>query len=874
MLFDAGENQAKLILLLSYNSFFQYYNLEPFSAEVGFLMQRMQPQAGDRELEPERVAAQGAAPDAQRYFADGQKLMAAGTVTQGIDCLRKAAELDDSNRAIRAAFLNALLEQARTRLKKDWRESKLLVQEALKLDGSNPLARSLLAQIQNRERQALVEACACEARELQAVGNFQGALAKVRHALAQHPRESRLSQLESALISKLGGRARAQVQETPAVKAQAPQADSTIRIDPPPGAGVAEIKSGFAAAAAAAPARSVVPARSAASIPAPVISKPPVPLPSASAKPSVKPAKATLPNWSRVQWAIVAGVVLLLFAAFATYKLIKDRHSVAVVAKTELRANVAEVKFLLDGKPVEPPVVLSPGQEHVLEAIHEGYESSVQNVTPSAGQATAPIQFMLRPLPPRLQVWSDLQGVKVSVGKQPAVTLESSHLDVKQMSSGTQMVKVFDGAKQIFSVALQVEPGKRVNIAGPVETDRYSVAIASILGAHARVFTTRDLKGSISGEPQQTIPAGGIELEIKPGSVFQLSNEETIKLEPGNQPSVILSISTTSGETDVHATPQTANLLLSAIPRDAEIHVDGESRGPAAPNGIVQLPLSAAAHKIYLSRPHFEDSQTITVNLLPGRTEKVSGERFVQVQQGALVFKVSPSSANVTFQLADAQQSSPVRRAGSSDTVWVKPGKYLIKVEAAGFVAEQDQYEVKSASSVDVTRSLKPLAADTPVPVTVAPSRIDPFEEGKLWSKNGSWWVFKKETYGWLKAKDGTFDVTIQRPKKPFYAVWPQGGKKVEWTIDNRDGDKIVYSIANNTFHRTAYRAGKAISEQTQELKKHPRDYRLTLEVSARHIVVSEAGNGKLDDFERADPGVQLGKIGFKGEIAVTVQRK
>jgi antitoxin (DNA-binding transcriptional repressor) of toxin-antitoxin stability system len=422
---------------------------------------------------------------------------------------------------------------------------------------------------------------------------------------------------------------------------------------------------------------------------------------------------------------------------------------------------------------------------------------------------------------------------------------------------------------------LTVDPGKAIDVAGPVEAKNYSVAVASILGTRARVFTSKHLKGGVSGQPLQTIPPAGTELEIKTPVIFELSNEETITLEPGNQPSMIISITASSDETEARSTGETAYLVLSSIPRDAEIHIDGESRGTAIATGTLRLPLSAATHKIYLSRPHFEDSQAITVNLRPGQTEKISGERFTLEQQGALVFKISPASASAAYQLAAPQQTSPLRRASAGDTVWTRPGRYVVKVEAQGYIAEQDQYEVKSGTSLEVTRSLKPLAVETPAPSVHTASVSGPFEDARQWTRSGNWWIFKKDTYGWLAVRNGIFEVTIQRPKKPFYALmWPQGGKRVEWTIDNRDGERIDYSITGNTFRRAAYRNGKPVSEHTKELTKHSKDYKLTFEVSARHIIVSEALNGKLDDFERPDPGVQLGKIGFKGEIAVTVEHR
>lgn len=834
-------------------------------------MQRTQSQPEDRGLDPEKPATHAAGTEEKQLFAEAQKLLANGWALEGIDCLRRAVELNSNDRVLRGALLNALLDRARMRLNGDWRESQALVREALSMDSSNPAGRSLLAQIQNRERVAMVEACLCEVRELQAAGDLHSALTKVRQALARYPRELHLSQLENTLASRLGSRTQERIPATQRISPPAPQQTQRLNFNPTPA-----VTSATQTGAATAP--QVSPATVLATKPIPQ-SMPKQPLTSSSALASGIAnmlARVKLPSWSLWQWTMLASIPLLLIASLATYKLIKVRRQSAAQLKTELRANIPDVRFFLDGKPVDSPVVLLPGGEHVLQASHEGYESSVQRVTPQAGQVIAPIEFVLNPLPTHLQVWSDLQETKVSVGKEPAATLVNGHLDVRQIAAGTQIVRVFDGGKQIFSIALHVEPGGAVTIAGPLEANNYSVAIASILGTRATIFTTRDLKGNVSGQTVRAIPPEGMEVEIKTALTLHLSNEETINLEPGNQPSVILSIAGKNVETaEVRTSSQVAQLVLSSLPHDAEVHVDGESRGQAMANGTLQLELSPTPHKIYLSRPHFEDSQPITVNLHPGLTERVSADRFIQVQQGSLVFKISPATATASYQLLEPQHTSPAHKAGPGDTVWIKPGRYAIKSEAQGFVTEQAEVEVKPGASLEIQRTLKAVVAvEAPAPSVTAPAKNDPFEDAKLWTKNGSWWIFKKETYGWLKSKDGTFNVVIQRAKKPFYAVWPQGGKRVEWTIDNRDGDRIVYSIINNTFYRTTYRDGKPVAEQSKELKKHPKDYQLAFDVSSRHVVVSEAGNGKLDDVERANPGTPLGKIGFKGEIALTVQQR
>jgi len=823
---------------------------------------------GDRELASlEKLAAQGSEKrlEAQQYFAEGQKLWALGSAPEAIDRLRKAVELDGRDRTMRRTFLGALLERASARLNDDWRESQILVQEALKLDGSNPVGRSLFSQVQDRERQALVDACVLEARELQAAGDLQGALEKVRQALVQHPRESRLSQLESTLLNNLDGRYRDRDEKKQPGRVQTPLRNRRLSADPSPGPSASAAGAAAAREMQAAPVDSTVPIRKAPKPPAP-------PRPSLSERITAVLGRIKLPEVSPRLWVIIAAVLLLLVVAVVTFKVIKGRRKPPVLAQTELQANVSDVTFILDGQPVQPPVTLTPGQEHVLVASREGYQSSIpQHVTPEAGKPAVVLPFMLSPLLPRLQVLSDIQGVKVSVGEQPPAALQNGNLDVPQVAAGPQVVKAFSGSRQIFELPLNVEPGKPVSIAGQVAT-KHSVAVASILGTQAKVFASADLKGNISGQDLVPIPPEGLDVDIKAsGPIFNLSNNQALTLEPTNQPAVIISVAARSGSADgapptiVPKTP--AHLMLLSMPTDSEILIDSELPRPVS--GTLQLQLASGTHKISLRRPHFEDSSVIPIVIKSGQTLSIESNRFQQQQQGTLVFKINPPMATVTYQLDEPQHTSPLGKANAGDTVWLKPGRYHIKIEAQGYAPDEVEFDAKAgAPPTEVKRTLKALAVETPVPATPTPSVGDPVEDAKLWTRSGNWWEFKKDGFGWLKHKQGVFDVTIQRPKKSLF----KSAKKVEWTIDyHDDGNKVICSIEDNTYHRTTYKDGKQASEQTKELSKHPKDYKMTFDVSNHHISVSEAGNGKLDDFERPNSNAPIGKIGFKGEIAVTV---
>ncbi len=137
--------------------------------------------------------------EAGALLREGQKLIAANQFDQGIEILRKAERLDERNPAARAALFGALLQHARDLMSSDWHAAEPLVAEVLEREPSDPVARSLTSLISDYKRQEAVSKFLLEARNLQAAGNLEAALAKVEEGLRAFPNESRLTQLQHTL---------------------------------------------------------------------------------------------------------------------------------------------------------------------------------------------------------------------------------------------------------------------------------------------------------------------------------------------------------------------------------------------------------------------------------------------------------------------------------------------------------------------------------------------------------------------------------------------------------------------------------------------------------------------------------------------------
>ncbi len=160
----------------------------------------------DPELaELEKLAQQGVerTTEASKLLELGQKLCSEKRFEEGIELLRKAQQLDDSNPGIRAAMVTSLVERAQAVLETDWRAADDFVRQALELDPMNALAKSLRTLAQDRKRDERVSESISRARQKQANRDFAGALKEVESALSSYPGDSRLSQLQDTLKREL-----------------------------------------------------------------------------------------------------------------------------------------------------------------------------------------------------------------------------------------------------------------------------------------------------------------------------------------------------------------------------------------------------------------------------------------------------------------------------------------------------------------------------------------------------------------------------------------------------------------------------------------------------------------------------------------------
>ncbi len=157
---------------------------------------------GDAELSGMRtLAAQGLerTKESRRLFEEGQQALAEKDLVRATELLRSSLNLDPRGPGLRDAVVNVLAERGRSLVDQDWREAEPLCQEASELDANHPAVRSLRSAITEAKRQTQVGQCLAECRALVAAGAVRDAVARIRAARAEYPKDLRLEQYEATL---------------------------------------------------------------------------------------------------------------------------------------------------------------------------------------------------------------------------------------------------------------------------------------------------------------------------------------------------------------------------------------------------------------------------------------------------------------------------------------------------------------------------------------------------------------------------------------------------------------------------------------------------------------------------------------------------
>ena len=657
----------------------------------------------DRELSGlERLTRQALerAAEAEEWLQRGQKLCFDRQFGDGLEALRKAGSLDNRNPVIRAALLNALVEQARSVLGQDWRAAEPLIQQALGIDGGHPLAKSLQDLVLDYKRQEIVSECISQAREMQVAGDLQSALAKVEEVLVRYPNEVRLAQLRSTLRN-LGAVPVAQATEAPPSETPLPPVKPAGPVQRVPNAAptetlpIAEDRATVADYTVID--RSIAPAAS-----VPVPEKPPQAagaagdawgrvnhVPGGAGK-ALGRIGAVLQGWaepnkrlSKLQWAlIVAAPTILLLAAIASKSPNpRKRASAPPVVReysVDLQSNVAGATYLVDGKPVGPlPVRLPPG-EHTAEARLAGYKPAPQTFSIAAGMtAPLPVHFQLEPELVRLRLSSGLKSGKVSLDGQPAVDLQEGGFVNDSIAPATEHTLSLVEGSQALAFSFKAEAGGIVTLSSPVKAKDISAVLIANLGFSARIYATDgSLKGGLKGQPAQPIPPEGLALgELTGNAELTLDDGKSprqLPIEMSNAPTLTIWLAS-----DLNL----GTLTVQASVPGAEVTIDQRKPRPLR-SGPNYLGLEPGKHTIRVSKAGYEQG-VLNVELKKGEIHPLPVfELKLAVRTASLVIEGATGGAEV---LIDGASRGATGSNGSFNLADVSPEGHTLTLRKADF---------------------------------------------------------------------------------------------------------------------------------------------------------------------------------------------
>jgi hypothetical protein len=137
------------------------------------------------------------------------------------------------------------------------------------------------------------------------------------------------------------------------------------------------------------------------------------------------------------------------------------------------------------------------------------------------------------------------------------------------------------------------------------------------------------------------------------------------------------------------------------------------------------------------------------------------------------------------------------------------------------------------------------------------------------WTKDGAWRIHGNGPIGWVNSSQGSFLLTLKRPKKGVLGL---GGSHVVFVVDYKDqSNYIEFQLdGGGSLERRIFVNGAPQQKHTTKLGSHE-EYSLRVDILPERISVTSGS--QTDSFPRPSRD-QLGKFGVKGEAAVQIAQE
>ena len=693
--------------------------------------------------------------EAALLLKQGQDFCAARNYEDGLIALRRAEKLDPRNRTARAALLSGLVAYARELMSKDWRAGEQPVKEALDLEPSDPVARSLLSILDDHRRQDAIANILVAARNYQADGHLSDALQLVERGLVQYPNDHRLIQLFNSLRTQ-AGKPLGQSLDTAATSEPPIPAPSPAPVDAALSASAlvseAPQPKMFSAPASAPPPTGVAPALEqnwdkalirqpkpprrglkSSQLREPLVVPP-------STQPIALPGMLDEVRFNRPLWVIgVIGVLAILAAALyplwnepkrpADSKALRDArsHENAPTQVSQSRAvvfesNVPGTTFSENGKLLALASELSLG-EHNVEAYHDGYLPEQKSFTVTPANTHLSVPFELRPMLPQLRVNSSITSGKLVIDGTESVDLQGGNASKDELALGSHTVRIFDHGRSVFAFGFQVEANQKPILTTPLLAEPLAGAVIASLAGSARIYSTRGLRAS-PAMPLALVPPLGLELtgsSDKPARFL---------LDTGSGDRPLSELADSSGSPTVTvqlagAPARTFMLTVTSNVADCKISVDGEILRGSLGGLTRSFPISAGTHPVALMCPGYQDAQQ-TALIRPDDSEGIGKLDFVMKP---VVVQPRWAQLNITGAPPDSavfQNQIRIGTVGQDGTFnkEVEPGAYTWEWRKPGFEPRNAARTVKAGDAVRLDGALTPSNGSLTLKVVPDSARI------------------------------------------------------------------------------------------------------------------------------------------------------
>ncbi|HZS55113.1 MAG TPA: tetratricopeptide repeat protein [Bryobacteraceae bacterium] len=710
---------------------------------------------------------------ANALLQEGQKLIAANRFEDGIEVLRNAERLDERSSTARAALLGALLQRARDLMSSDWRAAEPLVKEVLELEPSDPVARSLTSLIADYRRQEAVSNYLLEARNLQAAGSLEAALAKAEQALQAFPNESRLVQLQHTLRGAVSDNRKKE--PLPPTAEPVSAGAETLLMPPPPPVAHPPVKPPVKPPAVSAEPLHAPAAK--AETPKPAVAKPQakdVPAPSSAV------TRAPDEQRKRLLVGVVVAAIALIAAALIVAKLKKTGTSTDTQLKpidisVSLSSNAPGTHYLSNGKTVSSPLTLKPGTSMRVEAEADGFISDSRNIAvPSTATKPFTVTFNLQPALPEMRINSDLGGGKLVFDQAPPIILQEGSVTKDDIQPGPHQVDVLDaGNRRVFGFSFEVKPREVLTLASPPKGAVPGIVVSS-LGSSAIVYGTANLKGGIEGQALKPIPPEGEKLKLsRQGSLRYIVDDGRAKphavgIDFSPLPAVTVTLSGA-----VERIPFT---ITSNVP-DGMVVLNGRDWKPLV-SGTRSGSLPPGKYRVLVRADDYEPAAEQIMELKSGDTTSVTMPFTLNrvLHMASLVVQSAPAGTEVWL---DGTSLGTTDSSGVFKTEISPASHHTITLKKQNYVDQVEHHEqIAAGQTVTVIgNQLKPfgklVARVTPANATVTYKRNGEQRETQL--QNGQEvllppgdYVIRASAEGRLPDQQG---FTIISGKEEVYAV-------------------------------------------------------------------------------------------------------